>query len=122
LASELVGQLSGYSGNRTSAFITIEDLQLRRRLARAVRTLGLWWGAGVVCVFIPIAHFVLVPSCLVGGLAAAGYRLSVRRIVTAARATCPDCGVEQELDILGAWRQRSHLACRACHRALRLHL
>ena len=118
--TELAGQLSGYSGRHTSVAITVEDLDRGRRFARAGRSLAKWWGAGVVCVFIPIAHFVLVPACFVGGLLAAGVRLTVRRIVTAARGACPDCGSEQDLDMLGPWRQRSHLACRVCHRALRL--
>ena len=122
MVTELTGELSGYSGRRTSVAITVEDLGKGRRLGRAARTLGGWWGAGVVCVFIPIAHFVLVPACVIGGLVAAGVRFTVHRIVTVARGVCPDCGAEQDLDMLGPWRQRTHLACRVCHRALRLAL
>lgn len=110
----------GYSGRVTGATVEVLDIGPQRRASRAARTLAAWWGAMVVTVFIPIAHFVLVPSCFIGGLIGAALRLKTRRIVTGGSAECPDCGASQALDLRGAWRGISHMTCSACQRALRL--
>lgn len=79
-----------------------------------------WIGAGIVCVFIPIAHFVLVPGCVIGAFVMFGRRMAQRTMVVYARGRCPDCGTEQELDLLGPWTGRTNLACSSCRRPLRL--
>jgi hypothetical protein len=113
--------LAGYHPQATDAVLEVDELTYGRRLGRALKGSGAWLGAAVVCVFIPIAHFVLVPSCLLGAIVVLVARLRTPTLVVRAHGVCPDCGAEQDLDVLGPWRGgvRS-LACRACHRGLEL--
>ena len=101
--------------------LEVDELTAGRRVGRALTGFGTWLGVAVVCVFIPIAHFVLVPGSLIVAVAVLVSRLRTRAVVVSAHGTCPDCGAGQDLDVLGPWRGgvRS-LACRACHRGLEL--
>ncbi len=114
-------RLAGYHPEPTEAALEVDELSAGRRLGRALRGFAAWLAAAVICVFIPIAHFVLVPACLVGAFVVLARRLRTRALVVSAHGRCPDCGVEQDLDVLGPWRGEARpLACRACHRGLEL--
>jgi hypothetical protein len=114
-------RLVGYHPDATEAVLEVDELSAGRRIGRALKGFGAWFAAAVVCVFIPIAHFVLVPGCLLGAFVVLVLRLRTRSLVVGAHGTCPDCGAEQDLDVLGPWRGEARsLACRACHRALEL--
>ena len=112
--------LAGYAPAPSEAVVDIEVLGTPRRMARAARGFFGWLAAALVCVFIPIAHFVLVPLCTIGAFVFAARRLTQRAIVVEARGRCPDCGAEQELDLLGPWTGRKNLVCRSCQRPMEL--
>jgi hypothetical protein len=113
--------LSGYHPVATDALLEVDELRAGRRVARALKGFGAWFLAAVVSVFIPVAHFVLVPACLVGAVSVLVLRLRARSLVVRAHGVCPDCGVEQDLDVLGPWRgQPRAVSCHACHRGLEL--
>src|SRR2546430_12303932 len=59
--------LRGYHGAPTSGTVTIREFNRDERVRRALAGLGKWWGVAIVSVFIPVAHFVLVPSFLAYG-------------------------------------------------------
>jgi hypothetical protein len=114
-------RLAGYHPDPTDAVLEVDELSTGRRASRALRGFGLWLGAAVVCLAIPVAHFVLVPGCLVGAVIVLVSRLRARALVVSAHGVCPDCGAEQELDVLGPWRGDVRpIACRSCHRGLEL--
>jgi hypothetical protein len=114
-------RLAGYHPDATEAVLEVDELSAGRRVGRALKGFAIWLGAGVVCVFIPIAHFVLVPGCLIGAVVVLVLRLRTRMLVVSAHGVCPDCGAEQDLDVLGPWRADVRpLACRSCHRGLEL--
>jgi len=114
-------KLAGYRQDPTEAVLEVDELDAGRRVGRALKGFAGWLGAVVVCVFIPIAHFVLVPGCLIGALVVLARRLRTRLLVVRAHGICPDCGAEQDLDVLGPWRGEARsLACRSCHRGLEL--
>jgi len=109
--------VSGYHGTPTPARLLVASFDPRQRLRRAVKGLAGFWGAMVVSVFIPVAHFVLVPSLFGIGLWQFARRLRVRHLVRGARGTCPDCGAEQDFELgRGAFPQG--VQCRHCHRGL----
>ena len=115
-------RLSGYHPQATAAVLEVDELNPGRRIGRALKGFAIWFAAGAVCVFVPIAHFVLVPACLIGAFVVLALRLRTRAIVVGAHGSCPDCGAEQDLDVLGPWRGETRpVACRACHRGLELH-
>ncbi len=78
--------LNGYHGQPTAGRVTIQVFD---------RALRKWWGIAFVSVFIPVAHFILVPSFLAYGGWQFFKRLGTAELATDARGTCPDCGAEQ---------------------------
>lgn len=112
--------LTGYSGNQTEAHLEIRVFERPARLRRAAAGLATWWAVALGSAFIPVAHFLLVPGFAGFGLFVFFQRLRTAAIVVAAAGTCPDCGVEQQLDILGPWHGQRGVSCRHCHRSLRL--
>jgi hypothetical protein len=112
--------LSGYQGRPTAGTVTIRTFDREQRVRRAVAGLGTWWGAAVLAVFIPVAHFVLVPSFLAYGLWQFVQRLGTVELAADARGTCPDCGTEQRFDLPPRWRAPQSVTCKHCSRGLRL--
>lgn len=111
--------LIGYSG-RTAATVQVVSFNRTRRVQRALAGLGTWWGAGLVSVLIPVAHFVLVPSFFLYGAYTFARRLTTDELAVAGRGTCPDCGREQALDVVGRWIVPRTTSCRYCQRSLRV--
>ena len=121
MISTRICRLAGYHPDATEAVLEVDELSTGRRVGRALKGFAAWFAAAVVCVLIPVAHFVLVPGCLLGAFIVLVLRLRARSLVVSAHGTCPDCGAAQDLDVLGPWRGEARsLACRACHRGLEL--
>lgn len=113
-------QLTGYSPTPAEASVTIRSFDRRERVQRALKGLATFWGAALGSVFIPVAHFLLVPSFALYGAYTFFERLGASQIVTAAQGTCPDCGTPQKLETGGRWQLPRTVACRHCQRALRI--
>ncbi len=121
MTTERVCRLVGYHPDATEAVLEVDELSTGRRLGRAAKGFATWFGAAVVSVFIPIAHFVLVPACLIGAALVLVSRLRTRALVVRAHGRCPDCGAEQDLDVLGPGRGTVRaVSCRSCYRGLEL--
>ncbi len=112
--------ISGYHGAPTPATLIVVTFDPTRRMRRAAQGLLGFWGAMVVSVFIPIAHFVLVPSFFVIGIWQFVKRLHAHRLVKGARGVCPDCGKAQDFDTGARVALPMSVQCRSCHRGLTL--
>jgi len=62
------------------------------RVRRAVLGLLACWAAACGALFVPVLHFVLVPSLLIAGPWLALTRLGERRTVLGVEGPCPACG------------------------------
>lgn len=113
-------RLTGYSPSPTTATVQVRSFDRPERVRRAIKGLATFWGAAIGSVFIPVAHFLLVPSFALYGAFTFFERLGTTQIVTAAEGTCPDCGKTQKLDTSGRWKVPRDVACRYCQRALRI--
>jgi len=91
-------QLTGYSQTPTTATVTIRSFDKPERMRRALKGLGTFWAAALGSVFIPVAHFLLVPSFLLYGIYTFFERLNADKIVVIAEGMCPDCGKQQSGD------------------------
>jgi len=111
--------LSGYHGAPTAATLLVATYDRSQRLRRAFKALAGFWGAMLVSVFIPIAHFVLVPSFFFVGIWQFFRRLKTAELVRGAHGRCPDCGAEQDFELASAGFPQS-VACMSCHRGLTL--
>jgi hypothetical protein len=114
--------LSGYHGGPTRGTVTIHAFTRDQRWQQALRGIGTWWGHALLALFIPVAHFVLVPSCLLFGAWQFFHRIGTSERATDARGTCPDCGREQSFEVAARWRVPQAVTCRYCDRGLQLSL
>ncbi|UCD25562.1 MAG: hypothetical protein JSW51_06510 [Gemmatimonadota bacterium] len=111
-------KLNGYSGAQADAVVSVVSFNRAARLKRGLVALAAAWAIAVVCVFIPVAHFFLVPGFLALGAYFFYSRWVTRTKVTEANGTCPDCGSQQAFDIGGNWNPPHRVACNECQRSL----
>ena len=117
----MVAATLAYHGHPDApAELRVRDWSRPERTARAVRTLASCWGLAVLAVFLPVLHFVLVPSLLVAGPLAALAKLREHASVLGASGACPACGSAQRFAVSGALRERTPLRCESCGRAVEL--
>lgn len=57
-----------------------------------------------VCLFVPVLHFVLVPSLLLAGVALAVTRLRAHRSLVQVEGACPRCNVARTRPASGRFR------------------
>ena len=113
-------QLSGYHGQPSSAGLLVARFDAGQRMRRAVKGLAGFWGAMVVSVFLPVAHFVLVPSFFFVGIYQFFKRLRVSELVRGAHGVCPDCGAEQDFETGARLALPMSVRCAKCRRGLTL--
>jgi hypothetical protein len=114
--------LNGFTQPPGHGSATVITYDRPARWHRALKALGKWWGIALLSVFIPVAHFVLVPSFFLFGLYQFSQRLGAVEVPADAHGKCPDCGAEQPLELATEWRVPQLVTCRQCHRGLRLTL
>lgn len=90
------------------------------RMTRAVVRLGACWAAAGVTLFIPLAHFVLVPGFLLAGpiMAISAYRTEQAREL--ARGTCPVCQEAVEIKLEADDNLPKWTYCPKCNAPLQL--
>jgi hypothetical protein len=93
-----------------------------QRIRRALAGLAGCWGLAVVSVFLPVLHFILVPSLLVAGPLVAHWRLREHASLLAARGRCPGCDQAVSLDTRQPARPEIPFRCSACGRPLQLRI
>jgi len=112
--------LEGFSPQPGRGRVTVVEFDRVARWRRALRALGQWWGVAILCVFIPVAHFALVPGLFLFAIYQFFQRLNTEAIGMHARGRCPDCGADQEFELAGRWRVPQLVTCASCRRGLRL--
>jgi hypothetical protein len=111
---EISGLLTVFGAPPTRATITVMPLGIGRRLARALGALLACWAAAAVAVFIPVAHFLLVPGLAIGGLVWAVIRLRARERLVRVHGVCPRCGHVQEFIAAGSTGGQPAVSCPGC--------
>jgi hypothetical protein len=119
-AVDLPATLTAFGAPPRRATVTVVAPSPGQRLKRALRPLGVCWAIAGGAVFLPILHFILVPTFFLSGLAIGLTRLRDRRTVARVRAACPRCGLEQDFASGHRFAQAWSLSCPACHSHLEL--
>jgi hypothetical protein len=114
--------VKGFGAPPSSATIDVAVLSGADRLKRAGSIAGISIVVALIAIPIPLVHFVLVPSALIGGLALAGTRLSQDEIFRKAEGRCPFCGAEQTFPVMGRFRLPKEAHCVKCGRELSLEM
>ncbi len=110
--------LTGYGGDSTPGVATVTTFDRAEGIRRAVKGLAVAWGAAVVSIFIPVAHFLLVPGFALAGVFVFTKRIRMREVAESIHGTCPNCGHEQDFNPSGDWHLPMHLTCANCSRLL----
>ena len=82
--------VSGFSGRITQGVCTVLSFDRSARLRRAWTALAAWWGVALGCVFIPVAHVLLVPSFFGFGIYQFIDRVRTAELTRDARGACPN--------------------------------
>ncbi|RMH43626.1 MAG: hypothetical protein D6689_04580 [Deltaproteobacteria bacterium] len=118
MSTETVAVIVSAPGRRLAdGRVQRRQLDRSARTRRAAAALGACWGLAVVAVFIPVAHFVLVPSLTIAGPIVAWLRARQRAVVLGGDGTCPACGASIEIEP-GPAHWPLHAQCAACREAL----
>jgi len=94
----------------TRAVMHIETFSPQEQKIRAAKSLLGIWLVAALCVFIPIAHFILVPGFLIAGVVAASRKLKLAEEGREASGECPTCHHPVTIDLeksseLPQWRK-----------------
>lgn len=90
------------------------------RMGRAGKALAIAWLLALVTVFIPIAHFVLVPLFVIAGPVMAFARYRVETVVEKARGICPECAHAIDIPLDPADKLPKWSYCPDCNKPLQL--
>jgi hypothetical protein len=103
----------GYEPSPVTAGVVVQPPGTR--FGRILGGLGMFWGLGLASVFIPVAHFVLVPTFVVGGIVMAFVRAREDRRLILLQGACPRCGAAQEFRPGGRFADGRSFDCPKCH-------
>jgi len=79
------------TGDRQPAEMHVTTFTVQEQKIRALKTLLKFSLIAAICVLIPIAHFILVPGFLIGGIIAAKRRWDKAEEGIDASGVCPTC-------------------------------
>jgi hypothetical protein len=99
---------------RPATAVVIEQ-STGERVGRAFAGLGMFWALALGGLFIPVAHFILVPVFLTTGAVMGIKRWSEVRRLAEVRGPCPRCGAQQTFKASGRFAPGRSLDCPACH-------
>lgn len=94
----------------------------RDRARRAVLGLASCWGSAILAVFLPVLHFILVPSLIVAGPLVAISQLRQHVTILDVEGPCPACGATIREKLMSDARMPMELRCDSCRRALKVRL
>ena len=90
-------RIIGKPDRRSSGEVVIRQWSPKERLARALRTFGIWFFIALLSVAIPILHFFLVPLFLLVAFAMTFIVYSHSSMVLGGAGNCPYCGEALEI-------------------------
>ena len=98
----------------TTGKATVRDRSPQNRAMRAAVALVALWAVAVACIFIPVAHFVLVPAFAMAGVVLAGFRLREGSSLMGAEGMCPRCQVQKTFPPSGRYADGGTVHCDGC--------
>jgi hypothetical protein len=114
----LPGELHLFGFQRSPAEVIIVRHSQATRLRHGLLALAKFWGVGLLCVLIPIAHFVLVPSFFILGIVMAITRFGEGASVVRVSGVCPRCAAPRVFEASGRLRGHLKVVCPECRNEL----
>jgi hypothetical protein len=104
---------TGAFGAKGPCEIVIRVRSERERMLRAAKAWGIGWGIAAVTAFIPIAHFILVPTFFLIGPILGFTVYAQERCVVRGTGKCPQC--QSDLVIAtGSYKDELYGHCPTC--------
>jgi len=104
----------------TAAVVRLRWVSKRGRLMAALKALGGFWLAAVAAVFLPLLHFILVPTLLLLGPLMFFWKLRESVTLLGADGPCPACGVPIAHRVQLPAAEHTQVRCEACGRSVDL--
>jgi hypothetical protein len=117
---DVPASLTIFGAEPTPVTVTVARQGVARRVGRALLAVAVCWPLAAVAIFIPVAHFVLVPGLLAIGAAVAVLRLREGWTIVRIRGACPRCRRDQEFHPGGRFVSGRTFECPQCLNTLRL--
>jgi len=118
--TEVPVTLSAFGAPATSGVAVVLHRSLASRAGRAGLALAIAWLLAFPAIFLPVAHFVLVPGLIVGGVVLAAMRFAETRALARVRGVCPRCKATLDLSPGGRFRLPRVVQCVRCRNELTL--
>ena len=105
---------------QTQVTATVEDWDGLARVKRAVGLMCICWAAAGVSIFIPLAHWILVPSLLLSGPILFVLRFTERTTLMELKGDCPKCKAPGKFLAGGRFKSPKSVNCDGCGNLLEL--
>jgi hypothetical protein len=102
---------------QNTAVVETRTLSLADRLWRSAKVLGTCWGIGILCILVPVFHFVLVPAFLLIGIGMFYRQMLFHEVLISGQICCPKCQKEFAATA-NAFNWPKRETCAACDAAL----
>lgn len=108
------------AGSMSIGLLYSRHFEAGERMTRALKVLGVCLLLAVITLFIPLAHFFLVPLFLIAGPVMAVMKYKVDSELEKVEGKCPECGraINIELDPADKIPKRTY--CPSCNKPLQL--
>jgi hypothetical protein len=91
----------------------------KERMKRALKAGGIFFGLAIVCIFLPLVHFVLVPLFLLATPLVATYIYGQTQIIVGGEGVCPEC--QAPFEVAGTSRDLPlDDLCGKCHKTVKV--
>ncbi|NOX77266.1 MAG: hypothetical protein GXP17_11785 [Gammaproteobacteria bacterium] len=112
--------LTGKDSNSTPGTLQTTRFDQSDRLKRALQRLGFFWLLAGITIFIPLAHFVLVPGFFIAGPVIAYMTYQTHWVRNHAAGVCPTCQQEIQLSLDARDQLPKWTYCPTCNAPLHL--
>ncbi len=77
--------------NQSLGFVQIKHFDSQERITRALKAFVACWAAAFLSIFIPLAHFILVPAFFLAGLIFPYFIYKKESFIIGGQGSCPKC-------------------------------
>lgn len=103
------------------ATMLVRNFTEKEQKIRAIKTLLKFWGIALLCVLIPVAHFILVPLFFIMGIMKAVKLLHKAEDGLHAEGDCPACEQQIQLNLDNNAELPQWMDCPECSEGIELH-
>jgi hypothetical protein len=106
--------LTAFGKAETSGVLRVRLWPPRDRALRVLKGLLACWALAALTLFIPVAHFFLVPGFFLGGIFLGARWSRQARTPVLASGACPACGDVARFEVRGRFERHKEAGCPAC--------